>query len=238
MEDKRRPHAILDLASRSVKARKIERLLGLEDGGPPVRLLEVGCGGGGIAAHFARKRAYDVVAVDVIDQRQVQGDYMFLQVQGVELPFPDASFDVVLSNHVVEHVGGRAQQLVHLRELARVLKPGGVGYLAVPSRWALVEPHFGVPFLSWWPERLRTPYLRAIKGTHYDCNPLGPSELDALLRQAGLASESIEAEALQAMLDLSELRGVGAACISLCPAVIRRVLQPMMPTLIRRLHRA
>ncbi|GAB1594498.1 class I SAM-dependent methyltransferase [Lysobacter claricitrinus] len=237
-EAERRPHAVLDLASRGTKARKIERLLGLEGHGGRVRLLEIGCGSGGIADYFSRQSGYDVVAVDVLDQRQIRGGYEFRLLDDVDLPFPAASFDVVISNHVVEHVGDGHRQLAHLRELARVLRPDGTGYLAVPNRWALIEPHFRVPLLSWLPRSMRTPYLRLVKGTHYDCNPLGPLELDALLRQAGLASHPMEAAALQAMLDLDELPRWIAACVSWCPVAVRRAVQPMMPTLIRSLRPA
>jgi SAM-dependent methyltransferase len=229
---------VLDTASRHVKGRKIERLLGPVPVAGGLRLLEIGCGGGGISAYFAAQRRFDVTAVDVVDQRQVRDGYRFVRVDGVVLPFHDGEFDIVLSNHVIEHVGDRHQQRDHLRELARVLRPGGVAYLAVPNRWAPLEPHFRVPFLSWPPRRLRTPYLKAVRGTDYDCEPLGPRELDAMLRSAALASESIEDEALQAMLDLGELGPLTAACVRSVPRRVRRLLRPAMPTLIRRLHHA
>ena len=59
--------------------------------------------------------------------------------QGVELPFDDARFDVVISNHVIEHVGDEAAQHAHLREIRRVMKADGSAYLAVPNRWMLTE---------------------------------------------------------------------------------------------------
>jgi SAM-dependent methyltransferase len=234
----RRPHAVLDTASRRVKGQKIERLLGPLPDRTPLRVLEVGCGGGGISAFFGAQQGFDVTAVDVVDQRQVHDGYAFVCVDGVVLPFDDGVFDVVLSNHVVEHVGDQSLQARHFHELARVLRPDGVGYVAVPNRWAVIEPHFRVPFLSWPPRRLRTPYLMAVRGTHYDCEPLGPTELDRLLDAAGLVSESIEDEALQAMLDLGELHGIAAACVQHCPRWFRRALRPAMPTLIRRVHHA
>jgi SAM-dependent methyltransferase len=47
----------------------------------------------------------------------------------LRLPFPENSFDVVLCNHVLEHIPDDAQAM---RELSRVLKPGGWGILQVP----------------------------------------------------------------------------------------------------------
>src|SRR3546814_9833619 len=85
------------------------------------------------------------------------------------LPFADDSFDVVLSNHVIEHVGEQPEQLAHLSELRRVLTPGGIGYLAVPNRWMLVEPHYRLAFLSWWPHRSEehTSELTSLMRTSY-----------------------------------------------------------------------
>src|SRR3546814_18660903 len=106
------------------------------------------------------------------------------------LPFADDSFDVVLSNHVIEHVGEQPEQLAHLSELRRVLTPGGIGYLAVPNRWMLVEPHYRLAFLSWWPHAWRSPYLRLMrKGKFYDCEPLQLGQLETMLdEEIGRAS--------------------------------------------------
>jgi SAM-dependent methyltransferase len=48
------------------------------------------------------------------------------------LPFADASFDLVLSNDVLCHLGV-ASDAVAVRELARVLRPGGLLYLQLPA---------------------------------------------------------------------------------------------------------
>lgn len=183
-------HAVLDADSRAVKARKIERLLKLEPVGRPINMLEVGTGSGGIAHYFGTHRTlnFHVQAVDVTDTRQIREGYRFTQVSDVLLPFPDAHFDVVISNHVIEHVGDSGAQRRHLAELRRVLKPDGLVYLAVPNRWQVVEPHYRLAFLSWLPERWRTPYLRLRhRGEHYDCRPLSVSQLETLLAEAGFS---------------------------------------------------
>lgn len=236
----RQPHAVLDLPSRWHKGLKIERLLGLAGRRQPIRLLEIGTGSGGIAHYFAthpRLRCI-VTAVDVVDQRLVKDGYEYHLVYNPSLPFADASFDVVLSNHVIEHVGGRPAQLAHLRELRRVMAPAGVGYIAVPNRWMLMEPHYRLAFLSWLPRPLRTPYLRLMRcGRRYDCEPLTVRRLDSLLAEAGLGWCHIEVEALRATLEIEGVRGIGARVARVLPDRVLAILRRAIPTLICRIQR-
>jgi SAM-dependent methyltransferase len=235
----RQPHAVLNLASRNRKAMKIERLLGLDGGAGRVRLLEVGTGSGGIAHWFGTHPSgrYDVDAVDVVDNRQVHDGYRYHAVRDTALPFADASFDVVLTNHVIEHVGDAEAQRAHLREVARVLAPGGVAYLAVPNRWMLVEPHYKLAFLSWLPRRWRSPYLRWRRGAPaYDCEPLSAPALERLLGDTGWRFEDLGVAAAREMRRL-EPGSAGLAVFDSLPGPLKRGLSPWLPTLIYRLRR-
>jgi SAM-dependent methyltransferase len=204
-ERERRGHAVLDLPSRDLKAMKIAALIGAEAAQPPRRMLEIGTGSGGIARYFgtAGPMGWDVDALDVEDVRLASEGYRFTRVDGVHLPFADASFDVVVSNHVIEHVGDTHAQALHLAELARVLRPDGVGYLAVPCRWMLVEPHYRLPFLSWLPRPVADAYVRAArKGSHYDCRPLTTTQLESALCTAGFVFAQQHGRALRLTYEL------------------------------------
>ena len=186
----RQPHAVLDLPSRRHKAKKIARLLGLADRPGKLRVLEIGAGSGGISHWFAAENngRFDVHAVDVVDSRLLKEGYFFKLLDDARLPFDTGTFDVVISNHVIEHVGCDEDQSLHLREFLRVLAKDGCGYLAVPNRWMVVEPHYRVPFLSWWPERWRSRWLRMWGGkVYYDCRPLSRRDLEWRLGSAGFA---------------------------------------------------
>lgn len=236
----RQPHAVLDLPSRRLKGLKIERLLGLGDRRQPIRLLEVGTGSGGIAHYFGThpNLRCEVDAVDVHDNRLVTEGYRYHPVTDTRLPFADATFDAVLSNHVIEHVGDGAAQLAHLVELRRVLRPDGVGYLAVPNRWMLVEPHYGLAFLSWLPRAWRSPYLRLRgRGEHYDCEPLQLAQLDALLARAGFRFSHVEIDALRHLLEIEGPRTVGARIAGVTPDWVLALLRRWIPTLLCRLER-
>lgn len=152
-------HAVLDEKSRRRKARKIAAMLEGHADLKQSDLLDLGTGSGHIANEFAQQ-AKRVVSVDITDERQVSDGYEFVLVSDTKLPFPDASFDIVVSNHVVEHI---PDQSGHLSELMRVLRPGGVAYLATPNKLWLRDPHYRLPFISWLPRQASARYLKLFK---------------------------------------------------------------------------
>lgn len=235
----RQPHAVLDLASRDWKAMKIERLLALAQRGQPMRMLEIGTGSGGIARYFGTHPGPDcaVTAVDIHDNRLVHDGYTYRQVQGVELPFEKASFDIVLSNHVIEHVGNAGAQHRHLAEIRRVMKPTGIGYLAVPNRWMLTEPHYRLKFLSWWPHAWRTPYLRLMrKGTFYDCEPMQMKQLERMLAATGFRYRNLCIEAWRETFEIERPHSLGTLLLRATPNAMLAPLKWIIPTLIYRIQ--
>jgi len=60
----------------------------------------------------------------------------FINGDAQYIPFKDASFDCVISHHVIEHV---PNDLLFLREVYRVLKKGGLAILGTPNRKRLPE---------------------------------------------------------------------------------------------------
>lgn len=236
----RQPHAVLDLPSRDWKAMKIERLLNLAHRPQPLRMLEIGTGSGGIAHYFGThpRLHCDVIAVDVCDNRLARDGYTYRQVQGVELPFDDASFDVVITNHVIEHVGDASAQRKHLESIHRVMKPSGIGYLAVPNRWMLTEPHYQLKFLSWWPHAWRTPYLRLMhKGTFYDCEPLQLRQLEHMLATSGFSYRNLCIEAWRVTFDIERPDALGTRILRRTPDALLAPLRRIIPTLIYRFSR-
>jgi SAM-dependent methyltransferase len=66
------------------------------------------------------------VGTDLFDLR-----YASVAADGCALPFDDASFDLILSFHVLEHI---PDDIAAMREMRRVLKPGGLLLVQVPRR--------------------------------------------------------------------------------------------------------
>jgi ubiquinone/menaquinone biosynthesis C-methylase UbiE len=99
----------------------------LPDPAAGLRLLDVGCGTG---HHLARLRArgFEVAGVDgspeMLEHARALNPETDIRQSDVEhLPFPDASFDVVLSVEVLRYLPSPARSIA---EMARVLKPGGL----------------------------------------------------------------------------------------------------------------
>jgi SAM-dependent methyltransferase len=111
---------------------------------PPVgaRLLDVGCGtGANLAALRDALQDADIVGLDPSDRaREVckRRGFATIAAAATEMPFGDATFDVVTALDVLEHVAddGRA-----VTELQRVLRPGGIAIVTVPALPWLWGPH-------------------------------------------------------------------------------------------------
>jgi SAM-dependent methyltransferase len=136
--------------------------LGLKDG---ETMLDLGCGFGRHAFEAARRGAL-VIALDA-GHDEVEGvGAMFtamrtagelsretshaaaVQGDALHLPFADATFDRVICSEVLEHI---PDDLGAMRELTRVLRPGGTMAVTVPRfgpeliNWALSDEYHNVP---------------------------------------------------------------------------------------------
>lgn len=83
----------------------------------------------------------------------------YVQGDACALPFADGQFDIVFSNAVVEHVGGRERQRALVAEALRV---GRSVFVTTPNRWFPVEVHTRLPLVHWLPDALAHPLYRAL----------------------------------------------------------------------------
>ncbi|MCA8887423.1 MAG: class I SAM-dependent methyltransferase [Parvularculaceae bacterium] len=70
--------------------------------------------------------------------------------------FEDGEFDIVFSNSVIEHVGGRGKQLAFAEEVKR-LAPAY--WVQTPSIWFPIEAHSGMPFWFFYPRAVRNWFM-------------------------------------------------------------------------------
>ena len=107
-----------------------------------------------------------ITAVGMEDAAFLEEEYpglKYVRSDGLSLPFPDKSFDLVVSFAVIEHVGSRTQQQAFVRELCRV---GKTCCITTPNRWYPIEFHTVVPLIHWFPPSWFRAVLKLL-GKHF-----------------------------------------------------------------------
>src|SRR5688500_12132346 len=146
---------------------------------PSGRLLDWGCGLGQMS-YLLRRRGFDVVSYDMGVTAESLPDLPLTRAVSIvhgthptALPFEDSTFDVVLSCGVLEHVdefsGVRGNEARSLREIHRVLRPGG---------WF---PIYQLPQQYTWQEAL----ARTIKVGYTHPRRFSEREIRVMLATAG-----------------------------------------------------
>jgi len=155
-------------------------------------VLDLGCGNGRHASYL-EARGYRVVCADIswgmlmVAKRRVRD---LVQCDASSLPFRDASFGTVLYLATIHHLP-KEDRLESLREVKRVLKPGG---RLIVSAWALFQPRFlkKLPAMLLNPLRgrelgdVRVPWRRRDRTYRRYYHLFTRRELESLVKRAGL----------------------------------------------------
>jgi SAM-dependent methyltransferase len=176
---------------RDIAGRVVEPLLAAGSVGAGMRVLDVATGPGWVAAQAAERGA-SVVGVDVAEAmiaraRSAHPGLEFRRADAHELPFADASFDVVVGNLVVMHLSRPERAMA---EFARVLGPGG---RLVLTAWAHPSEHRLVGlFLDAMAEARAVPPADLPGGPDF-FRFSDDEEFAAALRRQGLANSEVTA---------------------------------------------
>lgn len=160
--------------------------------------LDCGCADGRYSFELRNCGAARVTGCDIEPARVGDASIRWQGVEGLDfvpaaaerLPFRDGEFDGVFLNEVLEHVRDEGETL---REIHRVLVPGGHIVVFSPNRWFPFEGHGAhigsrkieklIPILPWLPARLTTSFMTA--------RNYWPRDLVRLVSAAGFSVEHV-----------------------------------------------
>jgi 2-polyprenyl-3-methyl-5-hydroxy-6-metoxy-1,4-benzoquinol methylase len=135
-------------------------------------VLDIGCQWGATAIAFGRAGAHPAgidIEDDLIEGAQLRAEEQRVPIDvrkglAEAIPYPDQSFDVVTMRNVIEHVQSHRQTI---RELLRVLRPGGGLWLIAPNRLSpqllRCDPHYSMAGISILPSKLGELYVTGVR---------------------------------------------------------------------------
>lgn len=140
---------------------------------PHHQVLDLGAGAGIIPMMNFKGQAQRVCGID-LDPRVESNPFLDegRRCDANSVPYPDATFDIVFSDNVLEHL---AEPQLVFAEVMRVLKPGGLFLFKTPNKWhyvptiARLTPHVFHERVSRWRGRV----AEDVFPTHYRANSLG-----------------------------------------------------------------
>ena len=181
------------------------------------RVLEIGCGLGGVLRHLEREYGTHGVDLSSFALGRARSDLArstLAVAEATELPFREQTFDAVLAKHVLEHI---ADPAIALAEIARVLRsPGGLLVYGTPNADNPLRPFKGNDWIG-----VRDP-------THVSVLP--PAKWLALTATSGF---EIERAFSDGFWDVPYLRGVPALvqlALFAAPAAVQVLAgRPLIP---------
>ena len=158
---------------------------------PCEAFLDAGCGDGRYLAALDGELPHRVAGVDISERilataraRAPRADLRQANLES--LPFEAGAFDLILSSQVIEHVVDGAAAV---RELARVLRPGGTLVLSTDNKWNVVSRVLNAPRTS----ATAVLRLRGSRGLiESPASAYTSKSLRALVESAGLRIEHSE----------------------------------------------
>lgn len=196
-------HAYWDLAQRLSLWAALTEHLGLEQA-RRMRFLEIGSGMG-LFALSGRLLGLDVIGLEPSRQQYDASlrvarrlfaahpaELVLIQAAGERLPLPDRHVDAVVSFQTLEHVQGLPAVL---REVRRVLRPGGLFFSQFPNYAAWYECHYGVLAPLAAGKRVTRAYLRLLgrpTGFLEHLQWVTPGQIRRLLAESGFQSATVQ----------------------------------------------
>ena len=128
-----------------------------------MKLLDIGSSSGIMTNEYSKYFAevtgidLDTKAVKFANKNFKKDNLKFITSPIEEFNFPNSTFDVITCSHIYEHV---PSDKLLMDSIFRLLKPGGVCYFAAGNRFQIIEAHYKLPFLSYFPKKIANKYIQ------------------------------------------------------------------------------
>jgi SAM-dependent methyltransferase len=211
--------------TRRIKAEKISKIIKdfSQKDLSQCRCLEIGCATG-INTNYMSDTFAECIGIDIDDDAVKFGysnknfNSYFIIGDAMRLPFRYEEFDVILCNHVYEHV---PDSELLMKEVYRVLKRDGCCYFAAGNKFSLIEGHYNLPFLSWIPKSFANLYLRLLwRGPVYYENHLSLFGIKKLTRNFCVTDYTLKI--------ISEPERFGADDVICSDSLVRKIPKPLL----------
>lgn len=136
----------------------------------PLTIVDLGCGAGSASLLWG-EAGHRAIGIDVSEklvrlamQRadDTEFDLRFAVASAHQLPLPDACAEICVAPELLEHVPDWESCV---REIARVLKPGGLTFISTTNTLCPKQQEFTLPLFSWYPRRLKARYIELAQTT-------------------------------------------------------------------------
>lgn len=128
-----------------------------------LKLLDIGSSTGIMTNEYAKYFDevigidLDAKAVEYADENFKKENLKFINSPIEEIDFNDSYFDIITCSHIYEHV---PSDIILMNKIFELLKPGGVCYFTAGNRFQIIEAHYKLPFLSYFPKKIANIYIQ------------------------------------------------------------------------------
>jgi SAM-dependent methyltransferase len=125
------------------------------------RGIDVGCQSGALTDAMEAATQFTWTGIDptIAEPKRSAAGLELIPGAADQLPFDDGTFKVALFANVYEHVLPERRE-ASLREIGRVLQPGGYVVGQIPNPYFPIESHSRLPFMGWLPMRAQKLYWK------------------------------------------------------------------------------
>lgn len=112
------------------------------------------------------KQGISIHLLNIMQQEVTKPNFVSLVGDATDLKqYEDGFFDLVFSNSVIEHLFTWENQQKMASEVRRV---GKAYFIQTPNFWFPIEPHFVLPFIQYFPRRMRVQLLLLLHSNYTD----------------------------------------------------------------------